>query len=826
MTFDTTNKRVGINKTPGYSLDINGDMNVGAGKIYFNNGGTTTYLYSPANGRYSFVSLGNELLTIDNNNSIYVGASNGFLIYPNGKIELEKSDYTTGFFQLKRQSDTETRLTLGSGNNFTIIGDGITSIGTSDFDGTPATAKLVVKGSTNDGSTNIFVGRDSDEANVFTVDTNGGFTANGNSTIGSGEAGVDYTLTFNGETNDGVITWQEDEDLFDMACGLRVASGTTDTSGRLSLPVTTDNAIAVDASGNLWIADDDGLYKSTDKGQTRTIKDTVASVTRGPMCVFVASNGYIYWSPWGYEKLRRSTDGGENWGDVGGFGGGIQSGIWGFSEDTVNGYLFAGVYTMAGNNYDEIWRSIDNGANWTKEFDGAGQHIHDVAVDPYTRYVYATSDPGATGDGWRILRSTDNGDNFSTIITDIDCLKIAFFSGIRLFGGDDTGQIYKTTDDVATSIVFDMNQGLTNFSTVKIGSTAYFGFTISTAAAGTYPIIAQTNDGTNFNIFWKGTNTAAWSGVNFMAATSTSPLYAAVGGAAVEMCYFYPNTTLKTQEIVSDGDLVLDPYGLGVEIDGGLTVGSMTRAGDNNLRVEGTITGIGHLTFEGITSTGATGTGKLVFDTSPTFTTQITSPALTGITGNITVGGAGGWAGSIISSRSGDRYFYVDGATSGEARLSTYGSILLATYDGAGYNVGLTVKGSGGTKTVQLNAYGAGAVTTDASGNIVVTSDERLKNIQGNFTRGLEDLKGISPILYKWNEKSGYETEHTYAGFSAQNVQKNIPEAVMANEDGYLGLQDRPIIATLINAINEQQKEIDDLKARLDKLERATGKGE
>jgi len=32
--------------------------------------------------------------------------------------------------------------------------------------------------------------------------------------IGSGYTGIDYKLTFNGETNDGVITWMEDEDYF------------------------------------------------------------------------------------------------------------------------------------------------------------------------------------------------------------------------------------------------------------------------------------------------------------------------------------------------------------------------------------------------------------------------------------------------------------------------------------------------------------------------------------------------------------------------------------------------------------------------------------
>lgn len=46
----------------------------------------------------------------------------------------------------------------------------------------------------------------------------------------------------------------------------------------------------------------------------------------------------------------------------------------------------------------------------------------------------------------------------------------------------------------------------------------------------------------------------------------------------------------------------------------------------------GTLAVTGHLTLEGVTSTGATGTGALVFGTSPTFTTQITSPIVIGST--------------------------------------------------------------------------------------------------------------------------------------------------------------------------------------------------
>jgi len=41
-------------------------------------------------------------------------------------------------------------------------------------------------------------------------------------TVGSGEADVDYAITFNGEDSDGTITWLEDEEQFQLACDLAV----------------------------------------------------------------------------------------------------------------------------------------------------------------------------------------------------------------------------------------------------------------------------------------------------------------------------------------------------------------------------------------------------------------------------------------------------------------------------------------------------------------------------------------------------------------------------------------------------------------------------
>jgi hypothetical protein len=104
---------------------------------------------------------------------------------------------------------------------------------------------------------------------------------------------------------------------------------------------------------------------------------------------------------------------------------------------------------------------------------------------------------------------------------------------------------------------------------------------------------------------------------------------------------------------------------------------------------------------------------------------------------------------------------------------------------------------------LQLPAYGAGTLTTDGSGNVTAASDERLKDIQGTFDRGLADLEKLEPIFYKWKADTGFDATTTYAGFSAQNVQAAVPEAVGHGKDGFLTLQDRPLIATIVNAIKE-----------------------
>ena len=110
---------------------------------------------------------------------------------------------------------------------------------------------------------------------------------------------------------------------------------------------------------------------------------------------------------------------------------------------------------------------------------------------------------------------------------------------------------------------------------------------------------------------------------------------------------------------------------------------------------------------------------------------------------------------------------------------------------------------------IRFNAYGSGAITSDASGNLTAVSDERAKRDIRPFVRGLADVLKLRPILHGYTLESGLDqTKTDYVGFSAQDVQKIIPEAVGNNLDGTLSLADRAILAAVVNAVQELERRL------------------
>ncbi len=109
-------------------------------------------------------------------------------------------------------------------------------------------------------------------------------------------------------------------------------------------------------------------------------------------------------------------------------------------------------------------------------------------------------------------------------------------------------------------------------------------------------------------------------------------------------------------------------------------------------------------------------------------------------------------------------------------------------------------------------------------GSWQVFSDERLKNIKGTFNSGLKAVMQLQPIRYQYKQDNalGLQSEIENVGFGAQSLQKVVPEAVTKNSNGYLMVNNDPILWTMLNAIKEQQKEIEQLKGQVRKLRAAS----
>jgi len=113
-----------------------------------------------------------------------------------------------------------------------------------------------------------------------------------------------------------------------------------------------------------------------------------------------------------------------------------------------------------------------------------------------------------------------------------------------------------------------------------------------------------------------------------------------------------------------------------------------------------------------------------------------------------------------------------------------------------------------------------GTASKPGGGSWAVFSDERLKNVKGLFTSGLSAVMRLQPIRYEYKPANALnlDSKGEHVGFGAQTLQKVIPEAVSRNGNGYLQVNNDPIIWTMLNAIKEQQKEIEQLREQVQQL--------
>jgi hypothetical protein len=200
---------------------------------------------------------------------------------------------------------------------------------------------------------------------------------------------------------------------------------------------------------------------------------------------------------------------------------------------------------------------------------------------------------------------------------------------------------------------------------------------------------------------------------------------------------------------------------------------------------------------------------------------------------NMVSSGTFGWASGAVASTNYDTNLSRNAAgivQVGTTAANASGNLAANSFAANGVVASPTagVYYSGGTAGVTQTAEAVGTLAT--TGGIVTTftavSDERLKTFTAS-EYGLDEVLAITPIKFRWNETgakySGQSTERDFIGFSAQDVRRVIPEATWISKDDYLGFDDRPVIAALVNAVKQLSVKNNALEARLAKIEKLLG---
>jgi hypothetical protein len=201
------------------------------------------------------------------------------------------------------------------------------------------------------------------------------------------------------------------------------------------------------------------------------------------------------------------------------------------------------------------------------------------------------------------------------------------------------------------------------------------------------------------------------------------------------------------------------------------------------------------------------------------------------------------------------------GTTSPVALLDVEGNVMLSkTSDNTNGNVGIGGIIGGDTKleVTSNQPYGEyiydtvstsfalfvnGIAAKPGSASWVISSDERLKSNIQKYDDGLAQLLKINPVKFHYNAESGYNTEKEWVGVIAQDLQKVAPYMVgkfnrRSDKKEFLDVDNSAMTYMLINSVKELSKkndakdaeinalksELEQIKARLNKIEQNTPK--
>jgi hypothetical protein len=180
--------------------------------------------------------------------------------------------------------------------------------------------------------------------------------------------------------------------------------------------------------------------------------------------------------------------------------------------------------------------------------------------------------------------------------------------------------------------------------------------------------------------------------------------------------------------------------------------------------------------------------------------------------------GTKNWSGWRLDRDSVEKWFVGMDTLSNKLHFRRSASSNDMTIDETG-NVGIGVTNPG--YKLEVN----GAAAKPSGGAWTNSSDIRLKDIDGEYEKGLDAIMQLHPVKfrYKMDNPRNLPSDSNEIGFIAQEVRDTFPEAVSEGNDGYLDFNMHPVNMAVINAIKELKAENDSLKQEIQKLKAALG---
>ena len=410
--------------------------------------------------------------------------------------------------------------------------------------------------------------------------------------------------------------------------------------------------------------------------------------------------------------------------------------------------------------------------------------------------------------------------------------KLHVVGNIRMVDGNQAAGRVLTSDANGTATWTDasatawglLGNSAVNAATNFMGSTndadvVFRRFNVRAGVIGT----TNTSLGTNsLDVASTGTNNTA-IGVDALNGISTGTNNTAVGFntlAAVNSGTF--NTAIGAQATVTSAIFT-----------NATAIGSRATAGNSNVVILGSINGVNGATSSVNVGIGTNNPNSALEIVDASVVTSGTvegnlnvasnDPQNTDIGASITLSGiASGGVQRVFAS--------VEGRKSNAGAASDSGYLAFKTNNVGTLtekmritnigNVGIGTAAPGGQFELSLDQGRKPGTNT-----WTIVSDQRLKTVNGNYTKGLNEILQLKPVRYNYKnsgirtfEKEVLDTE--FAGFLAQEVQPLFPEAVGIDGDGFLNFNIHPILIASVNALKELSAKNDQLEQKSSQLEK------